>query len=158
MSSQLHVSIECDDDFSLFDMRVWQPKDMAALLALFGAAAPRIGTFARQGARAAIGITPSRAMLLVESGHERPSSDIEIGAVIDVSHGYRRFVLAGQSVADRIGSMTGLDTDMAHMPVPSATFTGIHSIAILVLREAEDRFALFAPTSYAESLMEWLER
>ena len=77
-------------------------------------------------------------------------------AIIDISHGRTVFSITGVAAAALLSRCVALDVDAAAFPPGRVAETAIHHVDVLIHRQSERRFDIWAPRSFAEALAEWL--
>ena len=77
-------------------------------------------------------------------------------AVTDLSHSRRGIAIEGRAAAAFLNRDVAVDFASGACPPGSVVQTTMHHVPVLLLRHAENRFALYVYRSYAEDLIDWL--
>lgn len=87
----------------------------------------------------------------------RGAIDARLGAVVDLSAARVGFHLEGRHARDLIAKLVPVDLDLARFG-PGCVFQSgaTHHIDVLVVREAAERFTLYAESSYWRAIVEKL--
>ncbi|WP_192250538.1 sarcosine oxidase subunit gamma [Mesorhizobium silamurunense] len=122
----------------------------AALPAAFGEALP-------VGGWLAVRLAPRRFWLIAE-GRSKPNWSIDpaLGCSVSLGEGRMRLKLSGQHTFDVLGACVAIDWDSPQAKPGSALQTGFHHVPVLLLRTGTEACDIFAPRSFAQSLIDWL--
>jgi len=96
--------------------------------------------------------------LLIDVESEDATVDLpaDLCTMTDLSHSRRGIAIEGPATAAFLNRDIAVDLAQDACPAGSALQTAMHHVPILLLRHAENRFALYVYRSYAEDLMDWL--
>ncbi|MDX8466879.1 sarcosine oxidase subunit gamma [Mesorhizobium sp. VK23B] len=122
----------------------------AALPADFGEAAAVGGWFA-------VRIAPRRFWLIADDG-SKPNWSIDpaLGCSVSLGEGRMRLKLRGPHTFDVLKACVAIDWDSPQARPGSALQTGFHHVPVLLLRTGAEACDIFAPRSFAQSLVDWL--
>ncbi|MEM9207529.1 MAG: hypothetical protein AAGA88_14480 [Pseudomonadota bacterium] len=106
-----------------------------------------------------INIAPYRALLESESGdlHGRILAALgDAGITSDLTDARVAFALSGPKTRFVLSKAVNLDLDPSVFALSTAANTIIHHVPITLVRHAIDAFDIYAPSSFAESVLEWV--
>jgi heterotetrameric sarcosine oxidase gamma subunit len=148
------VTIEVDDEFTLFELAGWSAAELDDILArneLPEARQP--GDAAEANGWQVLRITPRVAWVIAAHGHARDWALAANGVVIDLSNSRMRFRLRGNATR-LLAALVAIDFGASRSAALVATV--IHGIPVTILRTEGD-FDLLVPRSFFTSLLEWIE-
>jgi methylglutamate dehydrogenase subunit D len=138
------------------------PELERAATSVLGASPPsRIGEAASAAGRQLWKVGPSQ-FWIVSAASDDPAAalakaiDPAIGALTVLSHSRSCITVEGEGVRALLAKGIPLDFHPEAFRVGQFAQTGLHHTPILVLRQSEDRYEIFALRSFALSLWEWL--
>ena len=155
--------VTLDERRDLVVLRLVAYGDTAALTAAFGQLPPPGSVLETgEGARL-VGLRPDQWLLLTPDPAGRDGSAARSWrgrlpgvALMDESHKHVGLVLDGPAAEAVLQKGLSVDLDPSAFPVGAAIQAGLAGHAVLVLREAGDRFFLAVGRSFAADLIEWL--
>ena len=100
-------------------------------------------------------IAPRRFWLIAEEGSQRRwEIDPALGCSLSLSEGRMRLKLSGPGTFDVLRACVAIDWDSPQ--ARPALQTGLHHVPVLLWRNGADACDIFAPRSFAQSVVEWL--
>lgn len=142
---------------TIADIAIWdEATDIAATLGIFAMPAPG-GVVAGPGL-ICLSTAPGRMTAIAQAADLADRLDVEIsldeGTVVDQTHGRAGLRISGDPAATLI--QKGVSFDISRFAPMSATNAGIHHMGATIIRLADDTFDVFATTSLANSLWDWV--
>ena len=110
----------------------------------------------RIGPRRALALAFLEAEAALDSAFSRGFAKVAAADVANVSDMFAAFAVEGPGALDVLKQGAPLDLSPAAFPVGSATGTEMWSAALILIREAEDRYAILIDRSLAGYLEDWL--
>lgn len=81
----------------------------------------------------------------------------EIGSVTDLSSARTVLTVSGSDVTTVLAKGIAIDFHPQSFPVGKVVQTSVHNMPVMLIRLDASQFRLFAFSSYAESILHWLE-